>query len=526
MEGAAEDRGQRAPARRHRHPQRQHDPDAHPGERPPAARAPRREPEQEQPQHPAAEDAGQRPPGVERAPHPRHRQRGRRPREPPHDRRQPQDGHGAPLARRWVDVALVVVAQEDRRRRVEAGRDRAHRGREDRGDQQPRDAGRQHGHDVPGEDPVGPGRVREVGRQRARVRRVEGEERGPDEEERRRERDVGEAAQPHALGRLRVRARRDVALHVVLVDAEVLQVDDQPVEQHHPHGGLTEARSPGSQAELVVGRREAEQLRRALGQPGHGQDRAEDRPRHQHHRLERVGVDDGDQASHQRVDRHRHAGRQDDGAHVPPKQRAQRQRHEVHDGAHPRELRQQVAQARVAARPRAEPPLEVLVGRHVRGVPVERHEPPGRDPGGERDRQAEDEGVPVAGERLGRQRQEGDAADVGPEDGQPGEPPRQAAAGRGEPLHRPAPPGDGHPHGHGRDEVAGEDDEIERGDVRVHRRGDCIPIGSGPRLKVHGWITRPGANATAANRMMRPDVAAPRNNGKRIPAAPAAIVVR
>src|SRR5690606_28858937 len=93
---------------------------------------------------------------------------------------------------------------------------------------------------------------------------VEGEERGADEEEDGGYGDVEEAAEPHTLGGFLVVLGSDVALHVVLVDAEVGEVDEDAVEQHDPEGALGEGGTKAAEAELIVFSRDGYYLAEAL----------------------------------------------------------------------------------------------------------------------------------------------------------------------------------------------------------------------------------------------------------------------
>ncbi len=227
---------------------------------------------------------------------------------------------------------------------------------------------------------------------------------------------------------------------------------------------------------------DAEQLSRSLGQAEEHDRRADERAGDQDDRLERVGEDDGHDAAGKRIDRHRDAGEEDDAADVPPEQGADRQRHEVHHGAHARELRQQIAEAGVGAGPRAKPRFEVVIGGHVPGSPVEGQEPADGNPGGQREAEAEDERVPVGRVCPGGQGEERDAADIGAENRQPRQPPGQVAVGRGEAFDRPASPRERDSHRHGEDEVSGKHEHIDRRYVCTHDdAGHCTLRSCGGR---------------------------------------------
>ena len=271
-----------------------------------------------------------------------------------------------------------------------------------------------------------------AGGQQFGTRRVVGEERRADVDEDQRHGDVEQSAEEgrfHGFGR---RAGRHVALHVVLVDAVVLHVDEQAVDEHHPEGRFRKARTEAPEAELAVGRGYLEELPGAFGHR-EGEDRgAGDGPDDEDDALDGVGPDHGGDTAQQGVDQRGDARADDDGLDVPAEHGVQRQGQQQQDRAHAGELRQQVADRHVAARPVAEAHFEVVVGRDAVDSAVERYEDLGREPRGDGDREAEYERVPVTLVGVAGESEEADAADERGEDRHAHDPGGQRSFGGGE----------------------------------------------------------------------------------------------
>ena len=369
--------------------------------------------QQEQPQHAAAEDRRQFPPSVQHAVDAHHQQSHDDAQCPHDERRGVEHPHALLFGELLFREPLGEVRQHDRRRGVDARGDGGHAGREERGYHE---SGESRGESVDDEPREYLVRGR-AGGQQFGTRRVVGEERRADVDEDQRHGDVEQSAEKgrfHGFGR---RAGRHVALHVVLVDAVVLHVDEQSVDEHHPEGRFRKARAETAEAELAVGRGDFEEL------PGqYDEDDA----------LDGVGPDHGGDAAQQGVDQRGDARADDDGLDVPAEHRVQRQGQQQQDRAHAGELRQQVADRHVTAGPVAEAHFEVVVGRDAVDSAVERDEDLGREPRGDGDREAEYEGVPVAFVGVAGESEEADAADERGEDRHAHDPGGQRPFGGGE----------------------------------------------------------------------------------------------
>ena len=290
----------------------------------------------------------------------------------------------------------------------------------------------------------------------------------PDRHEHEGDGQVEHRPREHRPHRLAVGLRRHVALGVGLVDAEVLEVEEHPVGEGHPE----RLAPPVAEREVAERKLAGVERRRHPGAEAVRQREGDDREREEragdeHDRLHDVGPHHRVEPAHHRVEHRGDAHDADHERHVHPEERVEDERQQVEDHPAPDRLHDQEAPARVEPRPRAEARLEEGVRRGARLAAVERHEPHRRRAGRERDREREDERVPVREVRLGRQREEGDGADVGREHRERERPARQPAAGLGElvgPVPAPA-----------EVEAASEErggDEVDEdyGDVDIHRR--------------------------------------------------------
>ena len=184
--------------------------------------------------------------------------------------------------------------------------------------------------------------------------------------------------------------------------------------------------------------------------------------------LNDIRPDDRFDPADQRVENDQDPRAENDPADVPSGERRDGEGDQIEDRADARELRQQETDHAVDPRPRAEAILEVRVGRDFAGAPIERHEPPRRDPRGEWQADSERKRVPVAPERLPRVRDVADAADVRPEDRESDDPTGHRAPAGDEALCRAALAGQQATTRHDADEVGQEDSEIDRVELGGH----------------------------------------------------------
>lgn len=384
--------------------------------------------QQEKTQHAAAEDRGQFPPGIQHTVDAHHQKAHDDAQRSDDERRYVQYPHTALFGELPLRETLGEVRQYDRSRGIDACCHGGHAGREERRDDQARQPRGESVDNEPRENLIGGS----TGRQEFGLRRVVGEERRADIDEDERYGDVEQPAEECRLHRLGRRLGRHIALHVVLVDAVVLHVDEKSVDEHHPEGRLRKARAETAEAELAVGRGDFEELPGAFGHR-EGEDRgAGDGPDDEDDALDGVGPDHGGDAAQQGVDQRGDARADDDGLDVPAEHRVQRQGQQQQDRAHAGELRQQVADRHVTAGPVTEAHFEVVVGRDAVDSAVERDEDLGREPRGDGDREAEYEGVPVAFVGVAGESEEADAADERGEDRHAHDPGGQRSFGGGE----------------------------------------------------------------------------------------------
>ena len=384
--------------------------------------------QQEQSEHAAAEDRRQLPPGVQHAVDPHHHQSHDDAQGSHDERRGVEHPHALLFGELLFREPFGEVRQHDRRRGVDARGDGGHAGREERGDHESRKPRGQSVDDEPRKDLV---RGRAGGQQFGTCR-VVGEERRADVDEDERHGDVEQSAEKgrfHGVGR---RFGRHIALHVVLVDAVVLHVDEQAVDEHDPERRFGQARAEAAEAELAVGRGDLEELPGAFGHC-EGEDRgAGDGAGDEDDALDGVGPDHGGYTAQQGVDQRGDARADDDGLDVPAEHGVQRQGQQQQNRSHAGELRQQIANSHVTAGPVAEAHFEVVVGRDAVDPAVERNEDLGREPRGDGDREAEYERVPVTLVGVAGESEEADAADERGEDRHAHDPGGQRSFGGGE----------------------------------------------------------------------------------------------
>ena len=206
-----------------------------------------------------------------------------------------------------------------------------------------------------------------------------GKQNRADEEKHQSHRHVEQRAHPDRAAGGFFGVGRVVALHEILVNAEVGQVDENAVQQHHPDGGAGEAQAHVAKAEFFCLVRERECLPCSLRHAGEDQHHHENRPQRENDALDGIGPDDRLDAAEQGVKRHRYARNDDDRFQLPAGQRAQAHGHAEHDRADARDLREQIAGDCVHARPWAKPFFEMLVGGKAGILTVKRHKPFDRD---------------------------------------------------------------------------------------------------------------------------------------------------
>ncbi|OPZ95293.1 MAG: hypothetical protein BWY71_02280 [Planctomycetes bacterium ADurb.Bin412] len=237
-----------------------------------------------------------------------------------------------------------------------------------------------------------------------------GEQLGPDEEEHKGNRHVKQAAQPDAFASFPIRAGGDVPLDETLVDAEILQIENDSIDQNHPKSGLGKGRAKAAQAELMVFHAEGEDLAGAVGHIRQHDQGAQAGAGHQHECLKGVRPDHRDNASHEGIDGNGNSRDQDDDPDIPAEQDTQRQGHQIHDGSHAGQLRQEIKHAGIDPCPGTETVFQVGIGGNLAGPAVVGHKEPYRDPGGNRQGKAKNKGIPIGSIGLAGQGQEADTA--------------------------------------------------------------------------------------------------------------------
>ena len=246
----------------------------------------------------------------------------------------------------------------------------------------------------------------------AGVDAVEGEQLCADEEKNRRDGDIQQAAEPDAFAGLTVGLRADISLDVALVDAEVLEVDYDTINEHDPEGWFSEDGFKAAETELVMFCRNLKNLPGPLRHVEEDEDRADNGSDYKHNCLQGIGPYLRYDSADKGVDSNRYAGKDNDPAEVFLEQDAQGQGHQIHDDTHACQLCEDIEEAGVDACPWAEAALQVCVGGDFTCAAVIGHEEFDSEPYGNGQRQAEDEGIPVGGVCLTGQRQEANAAQI------------------------------------------------------------------------------------------------------------------
>ena len=187
--------------------------------------------QQEEAEHTAREDGRQFPPRIDDALHTEHGNGDDNADNADDATRQTEHHHVAAL-RGAFDQRLVVVGEDDGGGGGDTGGHRAHAGGEDGGDEQTAQTHRETVDDEEREHVVGLGG--NVIRQQTRMRRVVAVECRTDEEKQRGDGDEQVTAKQGGEACVAVGLRCMIALHVVLVDAIVLKVDEDAVDEAYP----------------------------------------------------------------------------------------------------------------------------------------------------------------------------------------------------------------------------------------------------------------------------------------------------
>ena len=389
-------------------------------------------PQEEQSQHAAGEDAGECPPGIDDALHAQHGDGHTGSQDAYAETGEAHDGQLQLLVLmvvlRVVMTQLVcyiasleeegahIVGQYNRGRRGDRGRHGAHAGSKDAGDEQTAQSDGQPVDDEVGEDIVGLGLY--LCGQRDHTSLIVAVEGTADEEEQCGDGDEEIAAEEGREAGILVGLGRMVTLHVVLVDAVVLQIDEDAVDEAYPEGRRGEVAGKRAQRELVAHGRVGGQLKGLHGALGHGEhedSQTQHGSANEDDALDGIGPDDGLQPAHHRVDDDADGGEDDDGVHVPPHEDVHRHGQQIEYRPHAGNLRQQIAGRGIQPGPGPELLFQEGVGRHAAAVPIEGHEVLGGEIRGNGYRQREHKGVPVGGKGLAGVADVGDAADVGGE---------------------------------------------------------------------------------------------------------------
>ena len=137
-----------------------------------------------------------------------------------------------------------------------------------------------------------------------------------------------------------------VALHVVLVDTVVLQVDKDAVDETYPEGAGCQVIGKGSQRELVAHGTVSCKFERLHGTLGHGEHQngqAQQCATNEDNALYGIRPDDGLQTTHHGIDDDAYRREDNDGVHIPPHEDIHRHGQQIEDRTHAGYLRQQIA---------------------------------------------------------------------------------------------------------------------------------------------------------------------------------------
>lgn len=128
-----------------------------------------------------------------------------------------------------------------------------------------------------------------------------------------------------------------IALHVVLVYAIVLQVDEDAIYEAYPEGGGSEVGGEGAEREFVAFRRVDDELEGLHGSLWHGEhqdSKAQDGSTYKNDALNGISPDDGLQSSQHGIDDDTYGCGYDYQMYVPPHQYIHRHSKEVKDATH------------------------------------------------------------------------------------------------------------------------------------------------------------------------------------------------
>ena len=255
---------------------------------------------------------------------------------------------------------LVIVGQDDGRRTGHAGCHRTHSGSKNGGNEQSRHSHRQFLNNKEGEHVIR--LCLDVRRKQIGVyliisieRRTNQEEDGRNGDEQVTSEECRELGFTLTLGCM-------VALHVVLVDTVVLQVDKDAVNQTHPECGGTDVQREVAQIELVVLCSNLKGLHRTFRHLEQEDSQTHQSTTNQNETLDGFRPYHPFHASHHRVDDNGNAGHYDDQLNVPPHQAVHWQCQQEQNGSHTGNLSQKVTHRGIEPRPHSETLFQEAVG--------------------------------------------------------------------------------------------------------------------------------------------------------------------
>ena len=250
-----------------------------------------------------------------------------------------------------------------------------------------------------------------------------------DEEEYGRHGDVQIAAEECGEFCFTLALGREVTLHIVLVNAIILQVNKETIYQTYPQRGRVNVRREVPKVELVVLHGYLKRLHRPFRHLEQEHEQTHHRTAYKDESLHRFRPNDSLHTSHHGVDDDGNARHHNDQGDVPAHEAIHRQCQQEEDGTHTGNLRQEVTHRGIHACPRAETFLQETISRHTPHVAIERHEVFGRKIRSHGNGQAEHKRIPVSGKSHARITQITDTAHVGGKDGHADHPTGQTASG-------------------------------------------------------------------------------------------------
>ena len=208
-----------------------------------------------------------------------------------------------------------------------------------------------------------------------------------------------------------------IQLDIVLINPEILEVDEYPIDKNHPEGRFNDGSAKISQAEFMIFNGDFKKLTRPLGHTQKQYGNTKDGTQNQNNSLNGISPQNSLNTSYNRIYGYEHPRKNNYRYNIPTQYHIDGQCQQINDGTHPHQLGGNITNRYIDLGPRAKTLFHISISRRTVDSSVDGNKIAYRDQCRDRNGKAEHKGIPIRSIGTARQSQIADTANKGRKDG-------------------------------------------------------------------------------------------------------------